>query len=146
MLGIFVVLLILMISSEDFQEGYQEGLNGTKTVVNNKDLSQQVDINTLREENPSGNEIYESLELDNDRTIPPAEVADFNYSGKWWVWQDGVRMGYLQIKQDGYFFTFDYYYFEQKTGEGTGEYPRSFPPNPLKSRVFSCLQDLENLC
>jgi|GEM_PF-2515147 len=31
-LGIFVILLILIVSSEDFQEGYRAGLNGSSTV------------------------------------------------------------------------------------------------------------------
>lgn len=86
----------------------------------------QADINQLREENPTGNEIFESLQLEDENTANTPAEAVFDYSGKWWIWQDGVRMGYILIKQNGYFFTFDYYYFDQKTGEGTGEFDGTY--------------------
>lgn len=124
-LGIFVVLMIIMISSEDFQKGYQAGLNGTDPVTENEDNSQK-DLNTLQEEDPAGNEIFESLKLKDNASSPSVGEAAFDYSGKWWIWQDGARMGYLHINQDDYLFTFDYYYFDQKIGEGTGEFDGTY--------------------
>ncbi|MCE7056999.1 toll/interleukin-1 receptor domain-containing protein [Algoriphagus sp. AGSA1] len=137
-LGIFVVLIVLMISSEDFQKGYQEGLNGTPATETDK-LS-QADINTLSEDNPAGTVTYENLESNNNNTAPPASQASFDYSGKWWIWEEGVRMGYIVINQDGFYFTFDYYFFNQKTGEGTGEYDGTY----LYSTQFKIIGDPNN--
>jgi hypothetical protein len=39
-LGIFVVLMIVMISSEEFQDGYQDGLNGSETVYDDEFLDE----------------------------------------------------------------------------------------------------------
>ncbi len=60
----------------------------------------------------------------------PAQISDFDqeastgfdYSGKWWLWENGMRSGYLQIIQDGFNFNFEYYYFDNKVAEGTGIY------------------------
>ncbi|WP_339864030.1 toll/interleukin-1 receptor domain-containing protein [uncultured Algoriphagus sp.] len=141
-LGIFVVLMIVMISSDEFQQGYQDGLTNSENSYEAEDV--QVDdqlskdeINTLREEKPTGNEIYNSLELEDEPASPQYEAAVFDYSGKWWVWQEGVRMGYIFIKQNGYYFTFDYYYFDQKTGEGSGEFDGTY----IYSTVFRIYGD-----
>ncbi|WPR76475.1 toll/interleukin-1 receptor domain-containing protein [Algoriphagus sp. NG3] len=137
-LGIFVVLIILMVSSKDFQQGFEEGLNGAVSANENEALTQE-DINAQREENPTGNEIYEDRKL--EETPPSAtQTAVFDYSGKWWLWEEGVRMGYILIKQNGYYFTFDYYFFNQKTGEGTGEFDGTY----LYSTQFKLIGDPNN--
>ncbi|SFB46177.1 toll/interleukin-1 receptor domain-containing protein [Algoriphagus aquimarinus] len=122
LLVLIVIIIISLIPDEEtyYDENYDDG-----GVQVENELS-QADINQLREENPTGNEIFESLQLNDEDAPPPVEQAVFDYSGKWWVWQDGVRMGYILIKQNGYFFTFDYYYFDQKTGEGTGEFDGTY--------------------
>ena len=45
-----------------------------------------------------------------------------DFSGKWWLRENGLRMGYFIISQEGNEFTFDYYYFDQLSGRGYGEY------------------------
>ena len=130
-LGIFVVLMIIMISSEDFQQGFREGYNGSSSLNNDPkgqldDELNQAEINSLSEEKPTGNNKFESSELKENSDTSPAKLAVFDYSGKWWLWQEGVRMGYILIKQNDFYFTFDYYYFDQKTGEGTGEFDGTY--------------------
>lgn len=49
-------------------------------------------------------------------------ATEFDYSGKWWLWENDVRSGYLLINQNGYDFTFEYYYFDAKVAEGKGVY------------------------
>jgi hypothetical protein len=120
-LGIFVALLILGLwPTEDanYDNYYDDEQIG-------EDLS-QADINTLREGNPTGTDIYDSFQLDSDPVPDQTSPAVFNYSGKWWLWQDGIRMGYFLIKQNGYYFNYDYYYFDEKTGYGTGEFDGSY--------------------
>lgn len=63
-----------------------------------------------RTNNPDGNEIYNSLTLQ--------DVPDF--SGKWWIRLEGVRSGYFQITQNGPEFSFISYYFDSPIGEGLG--------------------------
>lgn len=123
---VLIVLIVLIIIGliPDEETYYDDTLDDGGGQVENE-LS-QADINQLREENPTGNDIFESLQLDDETTTTPPAEAVFDYSGKWWIWQDGVRMGYILIKQNGYFFTFDYYYFDQKTGEGTGEFDGTY--------------------
>jgi hypothetical protein len=70
-----------------------------------------------REANPIGNEIFESLQLKE-----PEQPADFDYSGKWWLFEDNVRKGYFMISQTGNYFDFEFYYFDQRIGHGKGEY------------------------
>ena len=119
-----MIVLIIIGLIPDEETYYDDTLADGGGQVENE-LS-QADINQLREENPTGNEIFESLQLEDENTANTPVEAVFDYSGKWWVWQDGVRMGYILIKQNGYFFTFDYYYFDQKTGEGTGEFDGTY--------------------
>lgn len=134
LLVLVVMLVISMIPDEDSY--YDQDLVSTENDLGDEQLSQE-EINTLREENPTGNEIYESLELDDGEDTSVASDAVFDFSGKWWVWQEGVRMGYIFIKQNGYYFTFDYYYFDQKTGEGTGEFDGTY----IYSTVFRMYGD-----
>ncbi|PZX52777.1 TIR domain-containing protein [Algoriphagus ratkowskyi] len=144
-LGVFVVLMIIIISSDDFQKGYQEGKNGTRESyddpIDNSDGQSGPNLNlsepnTLRDENPTGTDIIENLPLENNPApIQPSQTG-FDYSGKWWLWENGVRMGYILIKQNGNFFNFDYYYFDQKVGEGTGEYDGEY----LYSTLFTIFE------
>ncbi len=145
-LGLFIVLMIIMISSDEFQKGYQEEINGTSDSNDDpiENIDQQADnsisqseINSLREENPSGNEIYNDLQVDEDPTPNQPAQAGFDYSGKWWLREEGVRMGYFLINQNGNYFNFDYYYFDQKVGEGTGEYDGTY----LYSTLFKIYDD-----
>lgn len=55
---------------------------------------------------------------------PVEEPSDFipTLSGKWWLKENGVRMGYFIISQEGSDFTFDYYYFDQLSGKGYGSF------------------------
>ncbi|REG83426.1 toll/interleukin-1 receptor domain-containing protein [Algoriphagus antarcticus] len=134
-LGVFVVLMIVVISSEDFQNGYQEGLNGSNTIYDDpidnsgaqvdNELS-QAEITQLREDSPAGNEISENFQLENEQVTPPAAQAGFDYSGKWWLWEDGIRSGFILINQNGSYFTFEYYYLNEKVGQGTGEYDGTY--------------------
>ncbi|MEP0711423.1 toll/interleukin-1 receptor domain-containing protein [Algoriphagus sp.] len=126
-LGIFVALLILGLWPTD--ENYDDYQDQEPT---NQELTAE-DINTLREDNPNGTEIYDNLELTDEPIADQPAQAGFDYSGKWWLWENGVRMGYILIKQNGAHFSFDYYYFDQKVGEGTGEYDGTY----LYSTLFS---------
>lgn len=134
-LGVFVALIIIgawpteEVDYDDFT--YDEQVND--------ELSQE-DINTLREENPTGTELFESLQFDNDPAPNQPSQAGFDYSGKWWLWEDGVRIGYILIKQNGNYFNFDYYYFDQKVGQGTGEYDGTY----LYSTLFKIYDDPNN--
>lgn len=145
-LGLFIVLMIIIISSDEFQQGYQEGMNGTNEIyddpIENSDQRpdnsiSQSEIYNLPEENPAGIETFNDLQYDNEIAPDQSSEAVYDYSGKWWIMQEGVRMGYLLIKQDGYFFNFDYYYFEQKTGEGTGEFDGTY----IYSTLFKIFND-----
>jgi hypothetical protein len=135
---VFVVLIIIgLIPDEDAYYEPDPIDNSEKQV---DDQLSQADINQLREEKPAGNEIYESLTLQDGDDTTAATDAVFDYSGKWWIWQDGVRMGYILIKQNGYYFSFDYYYFDQKTGEGTGEFDGTY----LYTTLFRMYGDANN--
>lgn len=78
-------------------------------------------------------ETDKTAEADLSGRIPeqnrPVEVQpeeEFNYSGKWWIWENGLRSGYLLITQNGFNFDFEYYYFDIKVAEGTGEYDGTY--------------------
>lgn len=95
-LGVFVVLLILIISSEDFQEGYQEGLNGSST-IHDENIS-QVDTNTLREENPANPETEVASDT-NDETPPGTAQEPINVQGNWVVYSNGQRVSTFVMSQ-----------------------------------------------
>ncbi|OYX24133.1 MAG: hypothetical protein B7Z16_01040 [Algoriphagus sp. 32-45-6] len=63
-----------------------------------------------RVNNPNGNEIYNSLTFEK---IP-------EFSGKWWLYENDIRSGFFQIRQNGAEFTFDYYLFNVQVGKGNG--------------------------
>lgn len=67
--------------------------------------------------------------LDNSGQIPQTQeavVEEFDYSGKWWLWENGMRSGYLMISQNGFNFNFEYYYFDNKVAYGTGVYDGTY--------------------
>lgn len=74
--------------------------------------SSSTSLEDQRTNNPDGNEIYNSLTLQ--------DAPDF--SGKWWIRLEGVRSGYFQITQKGTEFSFVSYYFDSPIGEGLGVY------------------------
>ncbi|MEB2779852.1 toll/interleukin-1 receptor domain-containing protein [Algoriphagus sp. C2-6-M1] len=121
---VFIVLLILALIPDD--DAYYD-MDTSDTAGNQvgEELS-QLDINTLQEENPASNEIYESLQLEADAAPTPTVEAGFDYSGKWWLYENGIRSGYFIIHQNGGYYTFDYYYFDNHVGEGTGEYDGTY--------------------
>jgi hypothetical protein len=133
-LGIFVVLIIIgSWPTENYPDDPPIGPRSETPVEN--DLTQD-EINSLKSENPTGNEIYNRLQLE-DRQDQPAAVEGFNYSGKWWVWENDIRVGYFMIAQNGNFFNFEYYYFDQKIADGTGEYDGTY----LYSTNFNFYED-----
>jgi hypothetical protein len=77
----------------------------------------------IRKSNPEGNEIYNSLRL--EEKIPV-------FSGKWWVREDGIRAGYFDVIQNGDEFSFTYYLFNVEMGRGLGR----FENNSLYSTYF----------
>lgn len=121
---VFVVIIIISLIPDEDTYYDPEPIDNSEELID--DQLSQAEANRLREDNPTGNEIYENLDFDDTEDTSVATDAVFDYSGKWWIWQDGVRMGYILINQNGYYFTFDYYYFDQKTGEGTGEFDGTY--------------------
>jgi|GEM_PF-845646 len=76
--------------------------------------------NEKTEENP----IYNSLLLD-ETTSNSSEAEDPvipDFSGKWWLRENGIRAGYLQIIQNGTEFSFRYYLFNVEVGRGLGAF------------------------
>jgi len=76
-----------------------------------------------RQNNPEGNEIHNSLRL--EEKIP-------EFSGKWWVREDGIRAGYFDIIQNANEFSFTYYLFNIEMGRGLGK----FENNSIYSTYF----------
>lgn len=66
-----------------------------------------------RQNNPKGTEIYESLQL--EKNTP-------EFSGKWWIREDGIRAGYFDINQNGNEFSFTYHLFNVEVGRGYGRF------------------------
>jgi hypothetical protein len=132
-LGIFVVIIIIA-SLPDSNNQENLPIESSITTVEEDEEFNQKEIQRLRENNPTGTEIYNSLELEEE--VPPIS-AGFNYSGKWWVWENGIRSGYFLISQNGNYFNFEYYYFDEKVGEGTGEYNGTY----LYSTAFNVFGD-----
>lgn len=91
-LGIFVVLIILMISSEEFQKGYQEGYNGTKDISDDQNRS-ETDINSPIQEVISGNENVASP------VETPTNQEPINVQGNWIVYSNGQRVSTFVISQ-----------------------------------------------
>lgn len=85
---------------------------------------------------------------------PIEEPSDFTpkLSGKWWLKENGVRMGYFIIAQDGSDFTFDYYYFDQLSGKGYGAllpdegaiYSEEFTLNDTRNPAGFAFQSFDN--
>jgi len=121
-LGIFVVLIIIGSWPPENNPIEPEVGPGSET-PEVTDLPEE-EINWPQSENPNGNEIYDNLQLEENYDQPTLEV--FNYSGKWWLWENDIRSGYFLISQNGNYFQFDYYYFDQKVGNGTGEYDGTY--------------------
>jgi len=120
---VFFILIGIMSSREDvietydndtknaFQEPIQEKTESENNPNNaNGTLSQSGDP---RNTNPSGTEIYNSLTFED-------KIPDF--SGKWWLYENGIRSGYFQISQSGSEFSFSYYLFDLPVGNGKGYY------------------------
>ncbi|SFT86567.1 TIR domain-containing protein [Algoriphagus locisalis] len=133
-LGIFVVLMIIIISSEDFQKGFQEGLNGSNTMYNDQNESvddelSQADINALREENPSGNEIYENLSGSQSNDVTAIH-------GYWLLSDNQGNTSTLVFNQNKKDFEFiEYNVFNVAIGQGTG----SITQNQLSADYFNSL-------
>ena len=87
--------------------------------------------------NPNGDENYINPQPENSYDQQTLDL--FNYSGKWWLWENEIRSGYLLISQNGNYFQFDYYYFDQKVGSGTGKYDGTY----LFSTEFDLYSDNE---
>lgn len=62
-----------------------------------------------------------AIQADDQSTYNDISLAP-DISGKWWLRENGLRMGYFIITQDGSDFTFDYYFFDQLSGRGYGSY------------------------
>jgi hypothetical protein len=77
--------------------------------------------------NPGGNEIYNSLSL---------EEKTPEFSGKWWVREDGIRAGYFDIIQNGVEFSFTYYLFNVEIGRGRGRFENN--------RIYSTYFEVDN--
>lgn len=120
---VFVVLLLIALIPDD-EASYDDTNNISGEQVDNQ-LS-QAGISQLPEDNPTGNETFENLEFEDDPVTPPPVQAGFDYSGKWWLYENGIRVGYFLINQNGAYYTFGYYYFDTKVGEGTGEYDGTY--------------------
>lgn len=86
----------------------------------------------IRKSNPEGREIYESLSL--EEKIP-------EFSGKWWLRENGIRVGYFEIIQIDNEFSFIYYLFNKEVGRGTGR----FDENILYSTYFEIDQSTDNV-
>lgn len=89
--------------------------------------------NTSDYSEPSPNQTDQSIY--NQLSIAP------DLSGKWWLKENGVRMGYFIISQEGAEFTFEYYYFDQLSGRGYGSY--SAAEKAIYSEEFA-LSDTRN--
>jgi hypothetical protein len=128
---VFFILINLINPPYDVNETSEdENISYDSTGVDLKDREQYTDTGgddpnqgnlpvyeeDLRTTKPDGQEIYESLTF-------AESVPDF--SGKWWLRENGLRMGYFIISQEGTDFTFDYYYFDQLSGRGYGSYVAS---------------------
>ncbi len=86
----------------------------------------------IRKSNPEGEEIQKSLSLEE-------EIPEF--SGKWWLRENGIRVGYFEIAQIGNEFSFNYYLFNTEIGRGTGR----FDENILYSTYFEIDQSTDNV-
>jgi hypothetical protein len=121
-LGIFVVLIIIIGSWPEEDYLYDPVIGPKSETPAVTDLPEEEKISP-QGETRSGNEIYK-LQPEENYDQPTLEV--FNYSGKWWLWENDIRSGYFLISQNGNYFQFDYYYFDQKVGNGTGEYDGTY--------------------
>ncbi|RAI88292.1 toll/interleukin-1 receptor domain-containing protein [Algoriphagus yeomjeoni] len=131
-LGVFVVLMILMISSEEFQEGFQAGLNGTEMGIENEGFSDD-EINKLREENPTGNEIYDQLSGSNSEAN---ELDIQDISGYWLLSDNQGNTSTLVFNQDNNDFEFvEYNVFNVAIGQGSG----SIDENQLSADYYNSL-------
>ncbi|MDI1322387.1 MAG: toll/interleukin-1 receptor domain-containing protein [Algoriphagus sp.] len=75
------------------------------------------------------NTVQTDVSTENTEQAPLSDqpvTTEFDYSGKWWIWENGMRSGYLLINQDGFNFNFEYYYFDNKVAEGTGVYDGTY--------------------
>ncbi len=121
----FFILIGLMAPSEEVNQNYDDEpiaayQDPTQTQAEtqnypsaddpSRNLSGSADPRTT---NPSGTEIYNSLTLED-------KIPDF--SGKWWLYENGIRSGYFQFSQSGSEFAFTYYLFDVPVGSGTGYY------------------------
>ncbi|WP_057935934.1 toll/interleukin-1 receptor domain-containing protein [Algoriphagus resistens] len=131
----FVVLLLIGLIPED------EALTDISPTTQNEEMvdGQQnlAESNTPMDDNPAGNEFNEGLLPEENPSTPPAAQAGFDYSGKWWLYENGIRAGYFLLEQNGAYYSFDYYYFDNKVGEGTGEYDGTY----LYSTTFGLYDD-----
>ena len=132
-LGIFVVLIIIIISSEDFQQGYQEGsndINNDQTEQFNDEAS-QTDINTLREEVPIGNEVNSSIGSSESNGAVKNDV-----NGYWLLSDNQGNTSTLVFNQNKQDFEFiEYNVFNVAIGQGTG----SINQNELSADYFNSL-------
>lgn len=115
-LGIFVALLLFgLIPDEDASDTYVDD-----ATIENEDITDDYD------EESNANLSVTPQVPEQEKTQNPSEelsaTVPYDYSGKWWLWENGVRSGYLIIHSASNTFKFDYYYFNTKTGQGTGEY------------------------
>jgi hypothetical protein len=114
----FLILIGMCVPEEDYYFPDSE--------IENSDYSTSLEDNSYQEFDGS-TDPPQSIENQNN---PPSPIPDF--SGKWWLYENGIRSGYLQINQNGSDFSFTYYLFDIPVGSGTGY----FQDNYLVSKTF----------
>jgi hypothetical protein len=82
-------------------------------------------VSTLIDDPIQQDEITNPAPSQSDQSIYNELSLAPDITGKWWLKENGVRMGYFIITQEGNDFTFDYYYFDQFSGKGYGSYVAS---------------------